>query len=251
MTAYRRVRAALAGTLVAIGWLLTPSASAFAQSSAQSTPVLPRWHVQVHVVTSAEPDPEFTSLLQEWFQLSAIPAEIHEGRNLDPREVLSRSSDQNQLRIWVSIVRADLARVYFVEPSGRRVLLREVALRAGLDEVAREQLAQVIVTSATAFMERRASSSIEEFARALEDSTEITAAVASRIEPPESRQAESADAGSPPLQAGSARRLSLRIGALYQLHLQQGQTALHGPGGLLGVAYSRDRHRWLATVKAH
>jgi hypothetical protein len=195
--------------------------------------------VRVDIVTPAELDLEFPLLLQEWFQLNSVAADIRRSPALNPREVLTRAPDENLLRIWVTFGRTDQARVYFVEPSGHRVLLREVSLRARFDEIAREQLAQVIVTSASAFMERRASSSIEDFKRALQDSSGTRTAREPEKHPEPER-----------LEQPAVPRLALRIGALYQLQLQRGSTAMHGPGIVLGVAHRTLQRRWLTGIKA-
>jgi hypothetical protein len=54
--------------------------------------------------------------------------------------------------VFVALERERRARLYFRGPFGERFLLRELALRAGLDEVGRELIARVVQTSTVALL---------------------------------------------------------------------------------------------------
>jgi len=193
------------------------------------------WHVQVEIVSRTDRG-DFDAVLREWFQLNAVEADIHRGTNLNPRDVLSEVPDNHLLRVWVTFPKPDKATLYFVEPGSQRFLLRDVSLRANFDEIAREQLVQVIVTSAVAFMQRRASTPKEDFARALHSSppvqVDIVPARAERFPKPNPHAA--------PFQT------TLRAGGFYSFALEQSNTVTHGPGVLFGVVQSRDRFRIFA-----
>lgn len=197
------------------------------------------WRVQVEIVSKTARG-DFEAVLREWFQINAVEADIHRSANLNPRDVLSEVPDDDLLRVWVTFPKADQATIYFVEPGSQRFLLRDVSLRADFDEIAREQLVQVIVTSAAAFMQRRASTSKEDFTRALHSSpqaqVDVVPARVERLPKPNPHTA--------PFPT------TLRAGGFYSFALEQSHTVTHGPGVLLGVVQNRDRFRIFADLEA-
>jgi len=129
------------------------------------------------------------------------------------------------------LVQPHQARLYFATARGHRFLLRDVPLQTGIDEVGREQLAQVVVTSANAFAENRANTNVEEVKRAL--STPV-------------QKNEVLGQGEPPLTPPPIIRpnpWALRVGALYGLTMEKTDNWRHGPGVVLGAAHQWPRFR--------
>ena len=191
------------------------------------------WHVDVEIVSKTARR-EFEAVLRDWFQINAVLAQIHRTQKLSTHDVLSDVRDQNLLRIWVTFPKPDQATLYFVEPGSQRFLLRDVSLPADFGEIAREQLVQVIVTSADAFMQRRTSTPKEDFTRALRATPENRTEIApTPIEPP-----------SAPQSRATPLPVTPRVGAFYQLAVEQTNAISHGPGLLLGLGHDRDHYRF-------
>lgn len=229
----------LAACLCSMQPLLTCGLAAAQPSTEDPSRQPGDWSVEVEIV-SRTVSKDFESVLREWFQLNAIQADIHRTTALNPHDVLSRVPVNDLLRVWVTFPKPDQATIYFVEPGSQRFLLRDVSLRADFDEIAREQLVQVIVTSAVAFMRRRASTSKEDFTRALHSLPE------SRVDAAPSR----AEPLSKPIARAAPSQPMLRAGVFYSLAMAQRRTVTHGPGILLGVVQNRARFRMFAELAA-
>jgi hypothetical protein len=114
--------------------------------------------VEVTLVGGAAESSDLRRLLAEWDDA----LEIRLSNRLNAGDILNGTAATGQLRIWVVLSSSELAIIYFKDSSGERFLVREVPLAAGLDESGRETLAQVIATSASAFVDRQAGSSASE-----------------------------------------------------------------------------------------
>jgi hypothetical protein len=213
---------------------------ASAQSSTGGVSQSTRWRVHVELIAGVASD-DFEGLLREWFRLNSVDADFHRATTLDPSDVLNRTADTASLRVWVTLLEQTQARVYFVEPVSHRFLVRDVPLRPQFDELAREQLAQVVVTSADAFMARRASTSEQDFTRALNSASEGRA----ESRPPLAKPAPSTHAGGVP-----APTTFVRVGAFYRISLEQKEVIAHGPGLVMGATHRSGGYHFNADVSA-
>jgi hypothetical protein len=199
-----------------------------------------RWRVRVELVAGLGSD-SFELLLVEWFQANSIQAKFGRTPKLNMSDVLNRPAAEGELCIWVTRLTPTEVRLYFVESAQHRFLVRDVPLRQQFDEIAREQLAQVIVTSANAFMDRRASTSEQDFTRALRADAEVrTQAQPAAVESERGR-----DAGT-----SNPHPTLLRVGAFYQLAFEHEGSIMHGPGVLLGAAQEQPGYHLFGNASA-
>ncbi len=106
-------------------------------------------------------------LLEEWFRESGIDITMSTQSSVSLEQVTRAPPDGVRARLWLTLPTERLARVYMADTREQRFLVRDVELPTGLDELGREQLAQVVLASASAFIERRAESSLESVQRTL------------------------------------------------------------------------------------
>lgn len=159
---------------------------------------------------------ELRALIIEWLQPIGLEVQIVRRNSLAVDEVLATDDDRRRVRVWLGPVNARRVRLYFADPRAERFLVREVPLEHGLDEVGREQLVQVLLSAAQAFVERRESTS--------------RAAVKQSLPPP--------SVSKPPAQVrtASARatvpssRFYWSAGARYALTLRGAGVFAQGPG---------------------
>lgn len=109
----------------------------------------------VDLVLAAEPEP--AELLEQSVSelLHGIDVQVRSRvvETVDPREVVDPppSPEPALARVWLEIGE-DRATIYLADAPWERVLVRRVPLEQGLDEVAREQLAQIIHTAVEALL---------------------------------------------------------------------------------------------------
>jgi hypothetical protein len=128
--------------------------------------------------------------------------------------------------------------------TAQQFLVREVPLRHALDELGREQIAQILVASMQAFVEHHLSSTPEEVARSFADR-----------EPPQAQAIGPSDTvpTAPPAarpQVSSSPPWRPMLGALYAVSHKGQEGIAHGPGVLVGVARAASRVRWGLGAKA-
>jgi hypothetical protein len=207
-------------------------------------------------------------LLTEWLARDQSRAEVRHEPTLGREQVLGSAPDTQTLRIWVVLINSRQARLYFADPAGQRFLLRDVPLRDGLDELGRERLAQVLATSAQAFVEQRVSTSAAEVARTFEGplttggrlgdfgETPAVEPVAPspersvRAVPP--RPLPTARYPTRPSRPGPAPRTTSwfwKAGVLYGMAMRGEEGVGHGPGVLVGLGRPWRGARWIATAK--
>jgi hypothetical protein len=196
--------------------------------------VAPQVHARVSItlVGRASLARELDDLLLEWFDTQQVRADIRRQPSLDRSEVLARNADPQTLRIWMVLVGGS-ARLYYADPAGERFLVRDIPLRNGLDEVGREHVVQVLVTSAEDFVSRRVSSTQQEIEMSL---------------PPPVQTAPPPPPAPAPVP--SARGCSLRLGALYAVTMRGAEGAGNGPGALLGIACAAPSVAWVLSMSA-
>jgi hypothetical protein len=188
--------------------------------------------VQIDLVAQPARESDLDALLVEWFGAKAGRLTVRHVQTLARRAVLAPAYDPHLLRIWVVLASPNVARIYFADSSGHRFLVRNVPLRNGLDEFGRENLAQVIVTFAQAFIEQGISTPVNEVEAALRTPVLLpNAAAGSDAEPQH---------GDP--QRGDAWRI--RPKAFYAASAEQAGTWDHGPGIALGLLHLTEHARY-------
>jgi hypothetical protein len=198
-----------------------------------------RKEIQINLVGDAALADELDSLLLEWLGEDQSKAEIRHVPVLRSSEVLASSPDEQLLRIWVVLDNVHLARVYFAEPSAGRFLVRDVYLHQGLDELGRENVAQVLVTSAKAFIEHNAGSSVDE----------VVATMKSQAREPKSVAPVEPEFKPKPTLRKSAQQWFFRLGGFYGTRFETPNLVSHGPGLLAFVGRETLDTRWAAVFR--
>jgi hypothetical protein len=206
--------------------------------------------VQVTLVRSAAQTPEFSELVEEWLTANGVSHVIREASSVALDDIKQARGSGPPVRIWVVVPSREMLQIYLAAPDERRYLVRNVPLPNGFDELGRERAAQVVLSSALAFMERRAASSLDDVERALQ---------ATRTPPGEPALA------APPTPDRAVRRrpqsrpmaFAYGLGAFYGLSYPT--ELVHGPGGLLFAQGSeppwsvrvllRAQYHWQRTIE--
>jgi hypothetical protein len=211
----------------------------------------PSTHVQVILVGPRAQLPEFSGLVEEWLTANGISHAIRSASTLALEDIKQARGSGPPVSIWVAVSSPQMMQIYLAEPDEGRYLVRNVPLPNGLDELGRERAAQVVLSSALAFMERRATSSLDDVEQALR-----------------------AQAGTPtptkperPLRAGDhsaenrppSRPVAFGYGIGVSYALSYPTEPVHGPGVLLFTAWSgslwsarllfRGQYHWQRTIE--
>jgi hypothetical protein len=151
------------------------------------------------------------------------------------------SRDRSQARIWITLPTSTVARLYFADPELRRFLVREVALRDGLDELGRERIAEVVESSTLALLHGARGMSRDEVRTSL---TRRTGAATPASEP------KQAPAPTQPPTRSLPNELGAFVGASYSGQWTGRHLDLtHGPGLRLGLELDGSHGRsWLGTA---
>jgi hypothetical protein len=195
--------------------------------------VTARPQVEVHLVGVLGRDRALAQLLDEWLGASQIDHVIVRSARLELDDIKAPRASGPPVRMWIVAVHDRLARLYFAEPDAARFLVRDVPASAspraarrplsgppGLDELERERLVQVALSSVLAFIEQRTSSSLDEIERSM---TPLAAPVQK-----EQRNAAPLPPGDPGTER--TRGTALAIGLLYGASNKGGEGVAHGPG---------------------
>jgi hypothetical protein len=178
---------------------------------------------RAHVVLVGEAGrgEELSAVLSELLTRQNVVPDFERRERFRSNALLEESTGDS--RVWVFVTRPSphVARLYFRGPHGNRFLLRELALKNGLDELGRELIAQVVETSTVALLRSEAGLSREEASRDLSlqgepqeggDDIPVVAAL-----PPSAQSAEppgDANDGAPTARGGPSRftyELSARL----------------------------------------
>ena len=147
--------------LLVLGALLVSLAAAMparAATPAGNAPSADRPAVRLSATLVGRVDSsELRELISEWLGPIGLEVRIASQSTLHVDDVLAADEDPERVRVWLVLADTRRVRLYFADPSAERFLVRDVPLEQGLDEVGREQLAQVLVSAAQAFVERRES----------------------------------------------------------------------------------------------
>jgi len=195
--------------------------------------------IQINLVAEVGSIPDLNPLLIEWFGSQRPSLEFRYVPALRSGDVLASSAEPRLLRIWLVLYNSRLARVYFAEASGQRFLVRDVPLRNGLDEFGRRNLAQVVVTSATAFSQHSVSSTVSEVVQTFQKP--VDPATPLRDSKTDSQLNLASDE--------HRTEWFLRAGALYGIYLEQSAAISHGPGLLVGAGQQGAHAIWLYSLK--
>jgi len=86
--------------------------------------------------------------------LGRLPIELRSSRleALDVRSVVEPNSRGDALHVWVDLGAETQATLYFTDASWERILIRRFPLAKGLDEVEREELAQIVRSAVEALL---------------------------------------------------------------------------------------------------
>ncbi len=173
--------------------------------------------------------PELGSLIEEWLEPTGLRVEVQAQRALSVDEVLASDPTERRVRVWVTATPKHV-RIYMADRGAEHFLVRDVPLEHGLNEVGREQVTQVLLSAAIAFMQKREQTSAAAVRSALEGSPAAPAEPEHKPAPPE-RPPERSPA-SPTVLRGS-------IGARYLSRYAGPEGLVHGPGvsGEVGVAW--------------
>jgi hypothetical protein len=183
---------------------------------------------------------DFDALLREWFGPAAERLTVRTASTWSKDAILASDGARDTLNVWVIQVSPSLARLYFVDAFERRYYLRNVPLHAGLDEVGRENLAQIIVTSTVAFAQQRVSTNLKDIEQALAAPRSETRPASILHQP-----------ASPTTTRGpEPARWTLRGGGFYGVTFEQADELRHGPGILIGVVRTSMQKRLTLNAKA-
>jgi hypothetical protein len=210
--------------------------------------------VQVTLVGPAGQSAGFDELLVEWLRREASSIELIREPSLRSDMILAPAPTQGVLRIWVVVTSPHQAFLYLADPEGTRFLVREAPLNNGLDEVGREQIAQILLASTQAFLERRASSTRKEVVDSLaaappadSNQPDVHAApLLAPLTPVPTHTTAPVGPGARPLARSEWRA---RLGASYGVSFRGPEGVGHGPGLLAGVSHVGHRLRWDGTAK--
>ncbi|HXK17413.1 MAG TPA: hypothetical protein VNG33_06415, partial [Polyangiaceae bacterium] len=212
----------------------------FWQAACLAQPELPR-EVEVVLVGALGDDPVFASRVTSWFAPDRFHVSVRRARFLEPKQVLSPSSDA-AVHVWVTLSGQTLARLYFASAgsnvAGASYFLRELRLANGFDEIGAEHVAEVLNLSTQAFLEREAQSArevLEETLKAEAVPEREAAAV------PAAPVAKPGPAATPPrdgrTRSESPRDWGARVG--YAVSYRADEGTWHGPSAAFDVALWR------------
>lgn len=182
---------------------------------------------------------ELAAKAAAWFAGSGLAFSSRERDTIDAEQWLRRAV--SGIRVLVSGVEATRLRLWFVQESGgvRKYLLREVTLPNGLDEIALENVAQLLFSSALALAEGREETPAEQVAKEMRQSRP---AAASRAPLPKSAgSGGSRRAVEQPTRSNSRPSAALQPGlrltaaAGYELRFSGPEGIYQGPLLSLGV----------------
>ena len=223
-------------------WLtLMPPLQAWAQGHAAQSSDLQLRRVRITSNAGAPGVSELDALLFEWFSSSAPQLRLGRIETSSRLDVMTPTQERDLLRIWLILQSPTQVRVYFADPAGRRFFMRDVPLRTGLDEVGREQLAQVLVTSALAFIDQRVDTNAEVVERALQASQSNATTT----------QREPASRATPASASVQSSRWLPSVGVYYLVDFEHSGLWRHGPGLLMGLTHSTQLLQTTVNLRAH
>ena len=98
----------------------------------------------VVLVGDARSSSELVFVISELLLRQNVQPQFVPAQRFSPRELLDAGAGDTRVWVYIALAGPQRARLYFRGSLGQRVMLRELALRAGLDEVGRELIARVV-----------------------------------------------------------------------------------------------------------
>jgi hypothetical protein len=203
-----------------VGCFLAPSARAVAQER----------RAEVEIAGPLERVVPVEQAVQE--PLSRLPIQVSSTRAaaVDPKTVIDRGARSADafVRVWIDLVNPNQVTIYFVDSAWERILVRHFPVERGLDDVEREEIAQIIRSSVEALLSGATIGITREEARQLLLPPEPKK---EPVPPPKPipKQPEPKPAPPPPPPAGI-----FEAGAFYEAELYA-NTLWHGPGAFAGA----------------
>jgi hypothetical protein len=241
------LKRALRLLLLLVAWLFACRPAAADQRAAHEDSSPERLYI---VLVGGVQQPELERLLEEWLETSGLAVTIVGSRSLDVSTVFAVDRDPVRIRIWLTMPSANVVRLTFADPQAERFLVRDVPLERSLDELGREQIAQVLLAAAQAFRERRENTPREEVRRALEQPPPSTS------KSDEARTREQRTAAAPASADTDARReaagpvLGWAPGVRYALRFKGPEGVSHGPGLVLESTFAWPTARLGGSIEA-
>jgi hypothetical protein len=162
--------------------------------------------------------------------LSRLPIVVSSSRadSVDPKTVIDRSPNAADafVRVWIDLAVENQVTIYFVDSAWERILVRHITLERNLDDVEREEIAQIVRSSVEALLSGATIGISREEAR------ELLLPEAKEKPPPAAvpKPKPKPRARAKPV----APKPSLEAGAFYEGELYA-NTLWHGPGVFAGV----------------
>ena len=153
----------LAGTSRAL-----PQPARTESASATTTPRRTAKAVVI-LVSAAGRDPELRVLLTELLERKGVSAELVTQPQFGKEELLREATRDGAVHVFIVPGVAGNVGLYFRGPDGERFLLRSVLLRGGLDDLGREQIAQIVETAVVSLAIPGAGMTREQASVALDD----------------------------------------------------------------------------------
>ena len=198
----------------------------------------------VVLVGAAARDLELGALLTELLERLNVHVRLTERPSFGPAELLHDPAASGAVHVFVVPGLGGNVGLYFRAPDGERFLLRSVLLRAGFDDVGREQVGQIVETAVVSLLRADPGLTREQAQLALADAVPEPVAAA----PAASRQREVALAKpatpQPAAQASPAKPAGMSLDGWFALRygatdLGTGLGLAHGPGLELGLGLER------------
>ena len=134
---------------------LIPLAARAQSGSAEGAPAAAGELAVVVLIGEANRSAELGSVLSELLLQEGVQPQFVAEPRFERSALLDANVQDGRVWVFVALERERRARLYFRGPFGERFLLRELSLRAGLDEVGRELIARVVQTSTVALLRSR------------------------------------------------------------------------------------------------
>ncbi|MEM7587553.1 MAG: hypothetical protein AAF560_29465, partial [Acidobacteriota bacterium] len=98
-------------------------------------------------------DPELVTVLDELLSRQSVTLQHRSTAQIDLGAVLAGDTSEHLARIWIDTTGATETRLYIVDRTAERVLVRSVGTSAGnLDEVTRETVGHIIEAAVEALL---------------------------------------------------------------------------------------------------
>ncbi|GEM_PF-5466967 len=205
-------------------------------------PPAPRGAARVQVVLTGSfgDDRALAALVHEWLASSGLDPVVTRAERLELAALQAPNDDGAPVRLWLVPVSTARARLYLADPEARRYYVRDVPIATRLDELERERVAQVLLSSTLAFLAGAASVPLDRVERALLEGA------ATPTEPGAASAARSSDAVPAPPRAApdhAALPVTIGAGALFGAADEGAAGLAAGPGLLLELGTALERVR--------